>query len=38
MELMKTRNLRYGYNKHMVLDGVDVEIRKGEILGILGLN
>ena len=38
MELMKTRNLRYGYNKHMVLDGVDVEIRRGEILGILGLN
>ena len=38
MELMEVRDLGYDYNSHVVLDGINVEIRKGEILGILGLN
>lgn len=38
MELIEVDSLQYEYNKHLVLDGVDMEIRKGEILGILGLN
>ena len=38
MELMEVRDLGYDYNSHVVLEGINVEIRKGEILGILGLN
>lgn len=38
MELMEVKDLKYEYHRHLVLDGVDVEIHKGEILGILGLN
>lgn len=35
---MKIDNLRYVYDKHIVLDGVELEIREGEVLGILGPN
>ena len=35
---MKVDGLRYVYGKHTVLDGVDIDIREGEILGILGPN
>ena len=39
MELsLKIENLEYQYSKYRVLDGVDIDIRKGEILGILGPN
>ena len=35
---LEVRDLKYSYNKYPVLDGVDIEIREGEILGILGPN
>ncbi len=35
---MEIKNLRYLYTKKIVLDGVDLGIREGEILGILGPN
>lgn len=40
MELnpIEVRGLKYSYNRYTVLDGVDLEIREGEILGILGPN
>ena len=40
MELtsLEVRNLRYLYDKHLVLDGVDMSVVEGEILGILGPN
>ncbi|MBO7410155.1 MAG: ABC transporter ATP-binding protein [Candidatus Methanomethylophilaceae archaeon] len=40
MELnpIEVRGLKYSYNKYAVLDGVDLEIKEGEILGILGPN
>lgn len=40
MELtsLEVRNLRYLYDKHLVLDGVDISVVEGEILGILGPN
>ena len=40
MELnpIEVRGLKYSYNRYMVLDGVDLDVREGEILGILGPN
>lgn len=35
---LETRDLKFDYNKKAVLDGIDLMIRKGEILGILGPN
>lgn len=35
---LKTESLRFLYDKKVVLDGIDLEIREGEILGILGPN
>ena len=33
-----TRSLRYNYDRKVVLDGVDLDIRDGETIGILGPN
>lgn len=38
MTSLEVRDLRYLYDKHTVLDGVDIKIREGEVLGILGPN
>ena len=38
MNPIEVRGLKYSYNKYAVLDGVDLEIKEGEILGILGPN
>ena len=38
MNPMEVKDLRYTYNGYLVLDGVDLEVREGEILGILGPN
>ncbi|MBQ2606050.1 MAG: ATP-binding cassette domain-containing protein [Clostridiales bacterium] len=40
MELnpLEVKDLKYSYNRYPVLDGVDLDIREGEILGILGPN
>ena len=38
MNPIEVRGLRYSYNKYKVLDGVDLDVREGEILGILGPN
>lgn len=38
MNPIEVRGLKYSYNRYMVLDGVDLDVREGEILGILGPN
>ena len=38
MNPIEVRDLKYSYNRYMVLDGVDLNVREGEILGILGPN
>lgn len=38
MEVIKGKNLQIGYDKSIILDGIDIEIQKGEILTILGTN
>ena len=38
MNPIEVRDLRYSYNKYMVLDGVELKVEEGEILGILGPN
>lgn len=35
---LETQGLTYTYGKHLVLDGVDLHVEDGEILGILGPN
>ncbi len=35
---MEVRGLKYSYNKYPVLDGVELNVVEGEILGILGPN
>ena len=35
---MELRELRAGYGEHMVLDGVDLALRPGEVLALLGPN
>lgn len=35
---MELRQLRAGYDEHMVLDGVDLALRPGEVLALLGPN
>lgn len=36
--MMELRQLRAGYDEHMVLDGVDLALRPGEVLALLGPN
>ena len=40
MELnpLEVTGLRYSYNKYPVLDGIELKVEEGEILGILGPN
>lgn len=38
MTSLEISELRYLYDKHTVLDGIDLKIREGEVLGILGPN
>ena len=39
MELtLEVRDLHYTYGKHLVLDGIDLPIIEGEVIGILGPN
>ena len=38
MNPLEIRNLKYSYNKYPVLDGIELDVREGEILGILGPN
>ena len=38
MNPLEVKDLKYSYNRYPVLDGVDLEIKEGEILGILGPN
>ncbi|UAL07408.1 MAG: ABC transporter ATP-binding protein [Candidatus Methanogranum gryphiswaldense] len=35
---LKVRDLKFYYDKKIVLDGIDLDIREGELLGILGPN
>lgn len=35
---MELRELRAGYGEHMVLDGIDLALRPGEVLALLGPN
>ena len=35
---MELRQLRAGYGEHMVLDGIDLALRPGEVLALLGPN
>lgn len=36
--ILKVKNLHYKYDKIKILNGVDLEIHKGEILGVVGPN
>lgn len=36
--MMELRQLRAGYGEHMVLDGIDLALRPGEVLALLGPN
>lgn len=36
--IIKVNNLSFSYNSHRVLDGVNMELNKGEILGVIGPN
>ena len=38
MNPLEIRDLKYSYNKYPVLDGIQLDVREGEILGILGPN
>ena len=38
MNPLEVKDLKYSYNRYTVLDGVELEIREGEIIGILGPN
>lgn len=38
MNAMEVRDLAYSYRKRPVLDGIDLEIEKGKMIGILGPN
>ena len=38
MNPLEIRDLKYSYNKYPVLDGIELDVREGEILGILGPN
>jgi phospholipid/cholesterol/gamma-HCH transport system ATP-binding protein len=34
--IVEVRGLRAGFGQHVVLDGLDLEVRRGEVLGIVG--
>ena len=36
--MMELRQLRAGYGEHIILDGVDLALRPGEVLALLGPN
>ena len=38
MTSLEVKDLKYLYDKHTVLDGIDLKIKEGEIIGILGPN
>lgn len=38
MTSLEVKNLKYEYDKNLVLDGIDLKIVEGEVLGILGPN
>ena len=38
MQLLETRRVVKGYNGRPVVDGVDISVRRGEIVGLLGPN
>ncbi|MBI3324544.1 MAG: LPS export ABC transporter ATP-binding protein [Candidatus Omnitrophica bacterium] len=38
MQLLETKQLVKGYNARPVVDGVDIAVRRGEIIGLLGPN
>ena len=38
MEVIKVKDLRFGYNTHEVLKGVDFSVTKGEFVCIVGEN
>lgn len=38
MQQLETRYLVKGYNGRAVVDGVDIVVRRGEIVGLLGPN
>ncbi|MDD5005185.1 MAG: LPS export ABC transporter ATP-binding protein [Candidatus Omnitrophica bacterium] len=38
MQLLEARNLCKSYNGRMVVNGVDLEVKRGEIVGLLGPN
>jgi len=38
MQQLATRHLSKGYNGRAVVDGVDITVRRGEIIGVLGPN
>ncbi len=38
MQLLETRNLQKAYGGRQVVDGVDIAVRRGEIVGLLGPN
>ena len=38
MNPLEVTGLRYSYNKYPVLDGIELKVEEGEILGILGPN
>lgn len=38
MTSLEVKDFRYLYDKHVVLDGIDVSVVEGEVLGILGPN
>ena len=38
MALLETKGLRKSYNGRTVVDGVDITVEKGEIVGLLGPN
>jgi len=38
MQLLETKNLAKSYNSRLVVDGVNLEVKRGEIVGLLGPN
>ena len=38
MDLLEVKNLKFGYGKELVLDGISFNVKKGEFLSIIGPN